>query len=103
MTITAGITTVCYGSASRYLGMLAVTIGDREAAVEHFEHALTMNAAIGARPWLAHTQAEYARLLATRGDQDAIKQAGALTSEALATAAELGMVRLQRRLQAITH
>ena len=103
MTITAGVATVCYGSASRYLGMLAVTMGDREIAAEHFEHALTMNAALGARPWLAHTQAEYACLLARRGAQDGIKQAEALTTEALATAAELGMARLQRRLQTITH
>ena len=26
MTITAGIVTVCYGAASRYLGMLAATL-----------------------------------------------------------------------------
>ena len=28
MTITTGIVTVCYGAASRYLGMLAVTLGE---------------------------------------------------------------------------
>lgn len=103
MTITAGIATVCYGSASRYLGMLAVTMGDQKAALEHFEHALTMNAAMGARPWLAHAQGELARLLLKRADHDAIKRAEALTNEAWATAAELGMVRLQRRLKASAH
>jgi hypothetical protein len=97
------VATVCYGSASRYLGMLAVTLGDHEAATEHFEHALAMNAALGARPWLAHTQGEFARLLSRRGDPHAIKRAAALTNAALVTAAELGMTRLQRRLQTTKH
>jgi len=55
MTITVGISTVCYGSANRYLGMLAATLGDVDGAAEHFERALEMNAALGARTWLAHT------------------------------------------------
>jgi uncharacterized protein HemY len=62
MTITAGIVTVCYGAASRYLGMLAATLGEFDRAEAHFEHALDMNARMGARPWLAHTKAEYALL-----------------------------------------
>ena len=103
MTIAAGVATVCYGSASRFLGMLAVTLGDHETATDHFEHALTMNAALGARPWLAHTQCEFARLLARRGDAHAIKRADELTSAALVTAAELGMTRLQRRLLTTKH
>ena len=32
-----------YGSADRYLGMLAATLGERERAVEHFERALELN------------------------------------------------------------
>jgi hypothetical protein len=51
MTITAGVATVCFGAASRYLGMLSATLGDFEKAADHFEHALEMNAASGARPW----------------------------------------------------
>ena len=43
MTITAGIVTVCYGAASRYLGMLAATLGEFDKAEAHFEHALEMN------------------------------------------------------------
>jgi hypothetical protein len=52
MTITAGVATVCFGAASRYLGMLSVALGDFKKAVKHFEHALEMNAASGSRPWL---------------------------------------------------
>ena len=57
MTITAGVAYVCYGSASRYLGMLTATLGEFGKAEAHFEHALEMNQRIGARPWLAHTKA----------------------------------------------
>jgi len=103
MTITTGIVTVCHGSAGRYLGMLAAVLGDHETATEHFEQALAMDADLGARPWLAHTQVEYARLLLRHGNQQSIKLAEELTSAARATAADLNMVRLQKRLQASAH
>jgi tetratricopeptide (TPR) repeat protein len=103
MAIAVGVATICYGSASRYLGMLAATLGDHNAAAGHFERALTMNATLGARSWLAHTQAEYARLLRGRGDRSSIVRAESLANAAWATAAELGMVRLQRRLQTTAH
>jgi class 3 adenylate cyclase/tetratricopeptide (TPR) repeat protein len=103
MTITAGIVTVCYGAASRYLGMLATTLGEFDKAEAHFEHALDMNARIGARPWLAHTKAEYALLLRRRGGKAVSERAEVLANEAWEIAAELGMVRLKRRLQAKVH
>jgi class 3 adenylate cyclase/tetratricopeptide (TPR) repeat protein len=103
MTVAAGVATVCYGAATRYLGMLAATFGDHDRAAGHFEHALAMNAAMGARPWLAHTQAQYARLLLKRGGNDAIKQANALTIQAWETAAELGMDRLKQLLRPNLH
>jgi hypothetical protein len=34
----------------------------------HFEHALVANAKSGALPWLAHTRADYGRMLQTRGE-----------------------------------
>ena len=37
-----------------------------EEAAQHFEDALAMNARMGARPWLAHTQHEYAVMLLAR-------------------------------------
>ena len=103
MTITAGVATVCFGAASRYLGMLSATLGDFEKAAEHFEHALDMNAASGSRPWLAHSQAEYANLLMKIGSKKAIERAMSLSEQASVTAAELGMVRLQKRLQPTLH
>jgi class 3 adenylate cyclase/tetratricopeptide (TPR) repeat protein len=103
MTVTAGVVTVCYGAASRYLGMLAATLGEFDKAEAHFEHALEMNTAMGARPWLAHTKAEYARLLRRRGGKGASERAELLANEAWETAAELDMVRLKRRLQPRVH
>ena len=103
MTITAGIVTVCYGAASRYLGMLAATLGEFDRAEAHFEHALDMNARIGARPWLAHTKAEYALLLRRRGGKGVSERAEVLANEAWEIAAELDMVRLKKRLQPKVH
>ena len=103
MTITAGVATVCFGAASRYLGMLSASLGDFEKAAEHFEHAMEMNAASGSRPWLAHSQAEYANLLMKIGSKKAIERAMSLSEQASVTAAELGMVRLQKRLQPTLH
>jgi tetratricopeptide (TPR) repeat protein len=102
MTITVGVATVCFGAASRYLGMLSAALGDFKKAAEHFEHALEMNAVSGSRPWLAHAQAEYANLLVKVGSKKAIRRATALSEQASATAAELDMVRLMR-LQATLH
>jgi class 3 adenylate cyclase/tetratricopeptide (TPR) repeat protein len=103
MTITAGVATVCFGAASRYLGMLSAELGDFEKAVKHFEHALEMNAASGARPWLAHAQAEYANLLLKVGSKKAVERAMSLSEQASATAAELDMVRLKKRMQPTLH
>ena len=103
MTITAGVATVCFGAASRYLGMLSVALGDFKKAARHFEHALEMNTASGSRPWLAHTQAEYANLLLKIGGQKAFARASSLSEQAREIAAELDMVRLKTRLQPTLH
>ncbi|ESY03927.1 MULTISPECIES: adenylate/guanylate cyclase domain-containing protein [unclassified Mesorhizobium] len=103
MTITAGVATVCFGAASRYLGMLSTSLGDFGKAAEHFEHAMDMNAASESRPWLAHSQAEYANLLMKKGSKKAIERAMSLSEQASVTAAELGMVRLQKRLETTVH
>lgn len=103
MTITAGVATVCFGAASRYLGMLSVALGDFKKAAKHFEHALEMNAASGSRPWLAHTQAEYANLLLKIGGEKALGRASSLSEQAWAIATELDMVRLKKKLQPTMH
>jgi hypothetical protein len=59
-TVVVGGGVVCYGAASRYLSILATIMQRWEEAEWHFHDALAMNARMGARPWLAHTQHAYA-------------------------------------------
>jgi DNA-binding winged helix-turn-helix (wHTH) protein/tetratricopeptide (TPR) repeat protein len=80
------------GPVAHYLGMLARVRGDSDAALEHFEAALAMTTRMGALPWRARAQAELADLCSERGDPG---RAAELESEARATAAELGLVRLR--------
>jgi tetratricopeptide (TPR) repeat protein len=103
MTITAGIMTVCYGSAGRFLGELAHVLADWDKAEEHFEHALQMNEAMQAWPWLAHTQHRFARMLRSRGRQNDIKRVEHLLSQSWTTANRLGMIALKERLRKEQH
>ena len=54
------------GAISRYLGLLAATMGHWAAAEAHYVAALATNAQLGARPWVAYTQYEYAQMLLAR-------------------------------------
>jgi len=90
--------TLCCGSAARYLGALTDALGDFAKSEVHFEQALTMNQAMSARPWLAHTQFECARMLTRRGRKGDLTRAMDLTKEALATASELGMQALLAKI-----
>jgi DNA-binding CsgD family transcriptional regulator len=108
--IVVGFTGACYGAASRYLGMLATTMAHWEEARQHFEDALAMNARIGARPWLAHTQHQYAVMLLARHQPGDRERAMHLLDEALTMSRALGMqaleaqvVVLQQHLPALPH
>ena len=79
------------GSISRYLGILAVTTERRQEAEQHFDDALAMNESMGARPWLAYTQHDYAEILLARGGPGDRERARELLDSALATYHELGM------------
>ena len=96
--ILVGPTAACYGAAARYLGMLAATMSRWEEAQRHFADALAMNARMDAKPWLAHTQHEYARMLLRRGHPDDINQAATLLDEALVISRALSMRALQERV-----
>lgn len=89
--------TACYGAASRYLGVLAATMRQWEKAQRHFEDALAMNASMGAKPWLAHPQQQYAEMLLERGQPGDVEKALALLDEALAIGRQLGMHTLVER------
>ena len=90
----------CYGSADRYLGMLAATLDERDRAEEHFERAMRMNREMGARTWLAHTAYQYGRFLL--GDRDGRERAAPYLDQAAALAAEIGMTGLSARVHSIS-
>jgi class 3 adenylate cyclase/tetratricopeptide (TPR) repeat protein len=99
MTITAGVNAVCYGSAQRYLGLLADTMGSREPAEEHFENALAFNERLKAPLWVAHTQCDYGRMLQGRGTPADLKRADSLLEAAWSTASRLGLGALTGKLR----
>ncbi len=90
--IVIGLAAVCMGSAARFIGRLAATMGRREEAAELFEHALRANASLKAPLWLAHTQIDYAIALG-RGDR-----ATELTDAASVAAEEMSLPRAIRRV-----
>jgi tetratricopeptide (TPR) repeat protein len=81
----------CLGAGSRFLGQLAATMGQWQVAEEHFEEALEMNVRMGARPWLAHSQHQYARMLLARSAAGDIEGARRLLDEAETISRQLGM------------
>lgn len=80
-------------STGRPLGILATLLGRFEDAARHFEEALRMNERMGARPWVAQTLADHARMLVRRKAPGDREQAEELLSRAHATYDELGVQR----------
>jgi DNA-binding CsgD family transcriptional regulator/tetratricopeptide (TPR) repeat protein len=99
--IAAGPTAACYGAAARYLGMLAATMSRWGEAQRHFEDALAMNARMGAKPWLAHTQYQYAKMLLARGRREDRQRTTSLLEQALTISRDLGMLALEGRAAAL--
>ena len=79
------------GAASRYLGLLASTMSHWAEAERHFDAAIEMNAQMGARPWVSHTQHDYATMLLARDAPADRERALELIAAALTTYRELGM------------
>jgi tetratricopeptide (TPR) repeat protein len=86
---------VCFGSTLRFMGELCIALRDWDAMRRDFDRALELNRTWGNRPVVALTQLEYARGLRMQGDDE---RAAELEEEALATAKELGMPFIPRRL-----
>jgi predicted ATPase/class 3 adenylate cyclase len=103
LAVIAPAVTVCCGSAARYLGMLAGTLGDWAAAEEHLAAALAMDEQLQAWPWLAHTKHEFALVLIARGRARDHDRTQALLGEAAASAERIGMPALQQKIQSLGH
>jgi DNA-binding SARP family transcriptional activator len=89
--VAVGYPEIATGTVSRYLGILAATRARWTDAEHHFKGALKTNERIGARPWLAHTQEDYSRMLAARGEAGDGERALELARRALDGYRELGM------------
>ena len=97
--VAVGWAATSMGSAARHLGLLADLMGRRKEAIAHFESALAMNERMRARPWVAHTRIELARVLSQRPAGS--KRAAELLDAGLAEAQALGMPRLVERGEAV--
>jgi class 3 adenylate cyclase/tetratricopeptide (TPR) repeat protein len=101
LAIIAPVSTVCCGSAGRFLGMLARTFGNWVAAEGHFEAALDMDERLNAWPWLAHSKYEYAVMLRERGRPQDRDRAETLLASAAASAERIRMPRLQQNIHSL--
>ncbi len=90
-----------FGSVAFALGRLALVLDRVDDAVAHFETALAANRRIRAAVCLGHTQYELANALLRRGEDRARARAEELIASARQTANELGLVRLQRKLDSL--
>src|SRR6266536_1384876 len=94
-----GMAECARGSVARSLGVLATLLARHNEAEEHFQAALGANERMGARPWVARTQHEYAQLLLERDAPGDREQARELLGAALETARALGMATLAARIE----
>jgi hypothetical protein len=58
---------IATGSVSRPVGVLAAMMSRWDDASRHFESAIAHNAAMGSRPWVAHSRHDLGRMLLARG------------------------------------
>jgi tetratricopeptide (TPR) repeat protein len=89
--VTFGINGMCIGAVSHWLGLSSATLKRWDDAISYFENAIETNARIGARPWLAQSQHEFARMLIERNESGDKENARDLLSKATAIYRELGM------------
>jgi tetratricopeptide (TPR) repeat protein len=82
---------VSTGAVARSLGVLAAIQNRWAEATRQFDSALAINAKAGARPWVAHTQHDHARMLLAHDEPGDRAQARELLSAASTSYLELGM------------
>jgi class 3 adenylate cyclase/tetratricopeptide (TPR) repeat protein len=88
----------CNGSIDRHLGLLAATLGRTDVAAAHFESALSMNRdLLESPPLTARIKVDYAAFLLERDETGDRERAQTELTDALATARELGMLRVAAR------
>ena len=89
--VAASGTAASHGSASRYLGLLAMSLGRLDDAIAHYEQAIAMNERQRALPYLAYSQLELAEALVRRGRSADRSKAQALAAVSFESATRMGM------------
>jgi class 3 adenylate cyclase/tetratricopeptide (TPR) repeat protein len=97
--IVTGSGALCFGSASRYLGLLAAQTGDLEQAVAYLEEGLAQNRSMGARPQVARSYLNLAEALLRRGRPGDRDRAVDLLERGALEARSLGMAALAARVE----
>jgi class 3 adenylate cyclase len=92
---------VLIGSTELFLGVLAATGARWDEAEGHFERAVTVNARLGGRPFVARARYHHAAMCLARGRAGDRARALDLVNAALGTAQELGMKALLDRALAL--
>lgn len=92
--VQVSLATVCLGSTDLATAWLFHTLGDLDAADEHYRSAELLNARIGARSWLAQARADHARLLLERGRPGDDEAAARLLELAQSAALDIGLASL---------
>jgi DNA-binding NarL/FixJ family response regulator/transcriptional regulator with XRE-family HTH domain len=93
-----GITGNLYlGALDRFLGLLAITRRDWDAAGQHLSSAIAINTRLGMPPYVAHTRYACAEMLARRRERTDRSVIVSLLAQVLASAQEMGMHALQAR------
>lgn len=87
------------GAMARHAAVAAAAAREWEEAERHFRQAIEQNERMGARPALAHTRHEYARMLLARAESGDRNRAIPLLRQALEEAREMGMVRLAAQVE----
>jgi hypothetical protein len=82
----------CMGSAERFLGLLAFTMGDYPAAEVHFDTAIERNGEGGLDAYFEIVRAEYAAMLEARNGPGDTIRAAQLRAETLESTGEATQV-----------
>jgi tetratricopeptide (TPR) repeat protein len=90
--VTIGRGCVCLGSASLSLGVLALVLGERSAAVAHLEEAVRRNDALGALAFGAASRHALARALDDPARADELLREVAATTEAIGVTLPVGLI-----------
>jgi tetratricopeptide (TPR) repeat protein len=81
---------LCFGAVERSRGDIARTLGRLDDAVEHYERAIDIEEALGARVYANRSRLGLARALSARGYGDDPERADAVARAVMRVAQELG-------------